>query len=99
MPPVFPLFHSFTQEATPRSKSAMMLLVTLSYRAEMCMCSSSLPVSENSGAGARGGSLGSSYQKESPPERAFGLHCTCDGACVAQSFHPLRHDGGDQSLW
>ena len=36
----------------------MMLLVTLSYKAEMCMFSSSLPASENSGAGARGGEPG-----------------------------------------
>jgi hypothetical protein len=37
MPPVFPFLHGFTQGATPLSKSAMMLLVTLSYRAAMCM--------------------------------------------------------------
>src|ERR1019366_8218877 len=60
----FSFFHGFTQEATPFSKSAMMLLVTLSYSAEMCMCSSSLPASENSGAGARGGGLPKLYTGE-----------------------------------
>jgi len=41
-----------------RQHSARHEMATLSYRAEMCMFSSSLPASENSGAGARGGEPG-----------------------------------------
>src|SRR5580704_4235543 len=83
MPPVFPLFHGFTHEATPCSKSAMMLLVTLSYRAEMCMYSSSLPASENSGAGVRGRGLGSSYKKTKALRRGpVGSHCAHNGVAL-----------------